>query len=78
MPKTTNTRKQRANELHKRLQRGPSLGMYDGRPMTPEEAERQVRAWLDSWVLREVVALVPELKNRRPYPMKGEPGSIEA
>ena len=69
MPKTTDTRKQRANELHMRLQRGPSLG--------DAEMERRVRGWLETWVISEVISLVPELKGRRPYPMEDEPGHIK-
>lgn len=75
MPKTRNTRTQRANELHKMLQRGPSLG-FRGETMTPDEAERQVRQWLHSWVLSEALDLIPELRNRRPFPMEGEAGHV--
>lgn len=74
MPKTTNTRAQRANELHKMLQRGPSLGIRPDEMLTAEKAEARVRAWLQSWILPEALALISELKGRRMYPMPDEPG----
>ena len=59
------TRKQRAKILLKRLNEGPSLSMrLDG---LSQLAQEEVRRWLDSWILPEVKALIPELRDRGYY-----------
>ena len=51
------TRKNRARELLERLEKGPQ-------GMSVTERERAVyRLWVTTWVLPELVHLVPELKN---------------
>ena len=65
MPKVTNTRKQRANELLERLKRGPSLSAHRMGMHSAREAEAQVKIWLGSWVIHEVIDLVPELRRAR-------------
>lgn len=67
MPKVSDTRKDKAEKLLERLERGPSfygVPMLDS-PLTPEEAERQYRRWVESWILDDLTRLVPELKNHR-------------
>jgi len=56
------TRKERAAELMRMLWQGPSLG-FPGREITRDEAEAECRLWLRSWIMPEVRALVPELKD---------------
>ena len=59
-----NTRMARARELERRLVLGPAFRI-GGHPtlFTPAEAASQYRRWVESWVLPEVCALVPELKR---------------
>lgn len=54
------TRKQRADELMRRLERGPSFGHWQ---FTPAEAEARTRLWIDTWIIPIVKSLVPELKE---------------
>lgn len=61
MPKVRGTRRQRAAELLDRLRRGPSFS--DGRPFTSAEAAAQYKIWSESWIIQELLALVPELKG---------------
>ena len=61
------TRKQIADKLLLRLNRGPSLGFPHDR-MSPSEAEAKVRAWLASWITEDVIALVPELRSPKSKP----------
>lgn len=63
MPKTTNTRKQKAVELYKRLKRGPCLSDIGSRGKGPQDYERDYQNWASSWVLTEVRALIPELRG---------------
>lgn len=64
MPKVTNTRRQRANQLLERLERGPSLSTHRIGMSSAREAEAQVKIWLRSWIVHEVIDLVPELRQR--------------
>lgn len=68
MPKIANTRKQRANELLDRLRRGPSFSdtfrTLDG-PFTTDMASAQFRNWSRSWIIDELIELVPELKKQK-------------
>lgn len=56
------TRKERARVLRQRLERGPCLAPSIERiAYSREQAEADCRRWLESWILPEVLALVPEL-----------------
>lgn len=65
MPKFTNTRKLRADELLKRLKNGPSFYVHPSLDIifNVDEATRQYRLWATSWILDELIDLVPELKH---------------
>jgi hypothetical protein len=66
MPKITNTRKQRAAALLTRITDGPVLSDFCvalGKPFNPLEASKQYRIWARSWVVDELKALIPELKE---------------
>jgi hypothetical protein len=54
------TRKQKAEELLRRLERGPSIG--------DPAAEARVRLWIDTWITPIVTVLVPELRPKRTNP----------
>jgi hypothetical protein len=64
MPKTSNTRKQRAAELLKKLTNGPAFDETPGRPLSLDEIKSQYRIWSESWILDELKELVPELRER--------------
>lgn len=69
MPKTENTRKQRATELVNRLKCGPS-GAFDtnditGQLQTTERRKALYKMWFESWVEHELFALIPELRNQQ-------------
>jgi len=64
MPKLSNTKKQRAEELLRKLNIGPYLNTLRCKELTKEEAERQVKIWLETWIIPEIEELIPELKNR--------------
>jgi hypothetical protein len=59
------TRKQHAAELLRLIENGPSLGGLCIGPFTHEEAMQRTKLWLATWVLPEVLALVPEARERR-------------
>jgi len=71
------TRSSHAVELRRLLTRGPAFsfavfGVDGARDMTPEvrhavqvAVEAATRGWLQTWVLPEVAALVPEFKDWR-------------
>lgn len=66
MPKVYDTRKQVAIQLMERLRRGPSLNPSVGHKsygMSKVDAERQCRQWLTSWIIPDVLRLVPEYKK---------------
>lgn len=65
MPKVTNTKKQRAAELLRTLEKGPEmfrLGgirndehmISEGEVISEGEAKRRVMLWLDTWITPEV------------------------
>lgn len=62
MPKVRGTQKQRALELLDLVKRGPSFSDI-ARAITKTEAEAVYKAWSESWIVHELVALVPELKG---------------
>lgn len=64
MPKITNTRKQRASELLARLERGPHFDSNpDGTSYTPGNAQEQYQLWVNSWIIGELIDLIPELRQ---------------
>ena len=59
MPKIRDTRKQRAQALLERLQRGPcSL-------TSTEKSRHDYTLWVNTWILPEVKRLVPELREKK-------------
>lgn len=62
MPKIHGTRKERAQELLDRIKRGPSFSQI-GRPFTLDEATAQYKLWSESWIVCQLIDLVPELKG---------------
>ena len=65
MPKVENTRKQRAEKLLAQLQVGPTFSnpaMFGGGPLTTAETTVQYRRWAETWILPELISLVPELR----------------
>jgi hypothetical protein len=63
MPKVSDTRKQKAAELVRRLTDGPSWSIFS--QLNPEEATRQFKLWSSSWILPVVRELVPELRVKK-------------
>jgi len=62
MPKITNTRKYRASELLKRVKRGP----YFKTPFQEEiDPTSCYRLWAESWVVDELIDLIPELRGTK-------------
>lgn len=45
----TRTQREIIERAIKRAETGPSIG-YPGQTLTPEEAERQARAWAETWI----------------------------
>jgi len=59
----TKTRKVVAEKLLERLTSGPAFSDYPTLPaFTPEEAARQYKIWAESWILEDLILLVPELR----------------
>jgi hypothetical protein len=63
MTKVTDTRKQRAAKLLERIDRGPSFNPTTGESLTTEEAQRLYRVWMQSWILEDLIDLIPELRQ---------------
>jgi len=69
MPKITNTKKQRAEELFKRLKRGPQMVplICEELPKTEKEMEQffkeNYNIWIETWILPEIKNLIPQLKK---------------
>lgn len=59
------TRKVRALELLRTLENGPNIGTPGRMGVTKSEAEADVKSWLRTWVIPEVRALIPELKDKK-------------
>lgn len=55
------TRAQRAKELWERLLRGPAPSAINGPP--PDPPEVVYRRWSQSWILEDIKALIPELRD---------------
>jgi hypothetical protein len=63
------TRKQIADELWRRLERGPLVDdPLDGSPLKAEDVRRSYRGWARSWILEDLARLVPELRGRKVQP----------
>lgn len=77
MPKVSNTRKQRAAELLRRLADGPAFRgpSFVDEVFTTAKATEQFRLWCRSWILPEVKQLVPELRGKSQQPTTTNGGS---
>ena len=62
MPKVINTRKQRARDLYCKIVAGPSLAM-PGQRLSQEEISKGYDLWFSSWIDKEIIDLIPELRN---------------
>lgn len=67
MPKVHGTRKEKALELQRRLQDGPSFSgsRFMDEPFTPEMAKAQYKLWSSTLILGDLSELVPELKRKK-------------
>jgi hypothetical protein len=66
MPKVHNTRKERAVRLFRRLVDGPSLSEpFDGSAYTANQATVDYRRWSRSWIIGDLIDLVPELRKHK-------------
>ena len=66
MPKVGNTRRERARALLARLERGPHFSAnFGSHGYTHKDAADTYRLWVESWVLDELKALVPELREAK-------------
>lgn len=65
MPKVHDTRRQRANELLKHLERGPAFDEVTNKPWDDswDGFPAQYKRWCESWIIPVVKELVPELKK---------------
>lgn len=65
MPKVYGTRKEKAEKLLKMVKSGPSLSPFEG--LTPEQiksVEEQYQRWANSWIVDDLIYLVPELRKK--------------
>ena len=60
MPKVIGTRKQKAEELLQRLERGPMFSEFE---FTVQQAKQAYQRWVHSWILEDLKALIPELRR---------------
>ena len=65
MPKVRGTKKQKARELLRDLEKGPDFGKPFEGEFTIEEATRQHKLWSESWIIPAVKELVPQLKEKK-------------
>jgi hypothetical protein len=56
-------RREACANLRRVLAHGPSLSLLSFGQATPDSAERDVRLWLNTWVIPEIRKLVPELRD---------------
>jgi hypothetical protein len=63
MPKVSNTRKQRALQLLGRLREGPSFSPFQMSTSARRQASEQFKLWSGSWIIYELIDLVPELRK---------------
>lgn len=64
MSKVIGTRKLKATALMKTLELGPRIGASE-KMISPEQARRECKLWLETWVIPEVKRLVPELRSQQ-------------
>lgn len=63
MPKVIDTRKQRAAELQRMLTDGPHMAMpYE--KLSQEEIKQHYDLWFNTWIKRELMELIPELRKK--------------
>lgn len=60
------TRKDRATELLRKLKEGPCFDHFGGEEYTPAHAKYRYQLWASTWIIGELVALIPELKRNKP------------
>jgi len=65
MPRIHNTRKERAERLLERCKRGPSISAYPGEVLTDKIISAHYKAWAESWILGDLIDLIPELKKHK-------------
>jgi hypothetical protein len=65
MPKTKNTRKQKAKDLLETAIRGPKFFDMGDKPFTVEKAKAQYELWSSSWIIPRLKDLVPELRDKK-------------
>lgn len=73
MPKVDNTRRQRAYELLARIKRGPACidpnSVVRGLDVIDKDQAAALHneyvLWANSWLVDEVIDLIPELRKRR-------------
>ncbi len=64
MPKVRDTKKQKARELLRRVTDGPAFSEpLDGTPFTPGKAIALYRLWASTWVIPDILELVPQLRS---------------
>ena len=63
MPKVKGTRKLRAHELLKLLKQGPAFISFEP-PLTQDGAKQCYKIWSETWILNELVDLIPELRKQ--------------
>lgn len=61
---TNQTRKDRAEELLRRLEKGPTLPFYM-EAEAKKQAYESLRLWIQSWIVEEVKDLIPELRPKK-------------
>lgn len=68
MPKVYDTRKQKAAELLRLVEQGPSFSHwnYAERKHPESTAKAHFKVWSESWVIPLVKELVPELRVKKP------------
>lgn len=69
MPKVVGTRKQKALELLRLCIKGPSIfpriGCNDANTITKEEFEHHYKIWSESWIIYDLIDLIPELRKNK-------------
>jgi hypothetical protein len=65
MPKVYGTKKKKAEELLRDLRNGPAFSNPFVKIFTPEDAAAAYKLWAETWIIRQVIALVPQLKDKK-------------
>jgi len=66
MSRDNPTKRERAYELLRDLERGPSIADSLIEPKNGKECEERVQLWLQSWIIPRVKALIPQLQKKKP------------